>query len=85
MEKKTLANVLPLRKQEGDKMKEFTTIFLSAIAIYFLLVLCNWGLSLQCRKKAKIQNLEYNYGIIQGCMVKNANKWIDYNRLRVIE
>ena len=36
--------------------------------------------------KATMQEMEYSYGIFQGCMVKQENgKWIDYNRLRYME
>lgn len=37
----------------------------------------------QCKTKATIQEMEWSYGPIQGCMVKQENgKWIDYDRLR---
>lgn len=37
----------------------------------------------KCRTKAVIQELDWSYGPIQGCMVKQENgKWIDYDRLR---
>ena len=37
----------------------------------------------KCRTKAVMQELEWSYGPIQGCMVKQENgKWIDYDRLR---
>lgn len=40
----------------------------------------------QCRTKAVIQELEWSYGPIQGCMVKQENgKWIDYDRLRYMD
>lgn len=40
----------------------------------------------QCKTKAVIQELEWSYGPIQGCMVKQENsKWIDYNRLRYMD
>lgn len=66
-------------------MRKFIEIFLSVIAIYLFYHLCLWILSIQCKTKAEIQNLEYNYGIIQGCMIKMNDKWIDYNRLKVLE
>lgn len=45
-----------------------------------------WGLPYyQCATKAEIQGMDYSFGIIQGCMVKQNGKWIDYNRLRVID
>ena len=40
----------------------------------------------KCRTKAVIQELEWSYGPIQGCMVKQENgKWIDYDRLRYMD
>lgn len=40
----------------------------------------------KCRTKAIIQELDWSYGPIQGCMVKQENgKWIDYDRLRYMD
>ena len=40
----------------------------------------------KCRTKAVIQELDWSYGPIQGCMVKQENgKWIDYDRLRYMD
>jgi hypothetical protein len=40
----------------------------------------------ECSTKANIQELEWSYGPIQGCMVRERNgKWIDYARLRYME
>lgn len=40
----------------------------------------------KCRTKAVMQELEWSYGPIQGCMVKQENgKWIDYDRLRYMD
>lgn len=40
----------------------------------------------KCRTKAIMQELEWSYGPIQGCMVKQENgKWIDYDRLRYMD
>lgn len=38
-----------------------------------------------CRAKAVKQGLQYDYGIVQGCMVKYNGKWVDYDRLRYTE
>ena len=35
----------------------------------------------ECKAKATKQNLEYDYNLSQGCMVKTENGWIDYKRL----
>lgn len=66
-------------------MRKLIEIFLPVIVIYLICHLSFWIWSIQCKTKAEIQNLEYNYGIIQGCMIKMNDKWIDYNRLRVLE
>lgn len=39
----------------------------------------------QCKAKAVKQELQYDYSIMQGCMVKYNGKWIDYDRLRYTE
>lgn len=36
----------------------------------------------KCKTKAELQEMEYNYSVMGGCMVKIDDKWIDYNRLR---
>lgn len=36
----------------------------------------------KCKTKAELQEMEYNYSVMGGCMVKIDGKWIDYNRLR---
>lgn len=38
-----------------------------------------------CRAKAEAQGLECEWGIFQGCMVKIDGKWIDYDRLRIMD
>lgn len=37
-----------------------------------------------CESKAHKLGLEYDYGMFQGCFVKQGNQWIDYNNYRVI-
>ena len=39
----------------------------------------------ECHAKAKAQGLECEWGILQGCMVKVDGKWIDYDRLRIMD
>lgn len=42
----------------------------------------------KCEQKATKQELEYDWGILQGCMVKGVetnNKWVDYDRLRIFD
>ena len=65
-----------------DKFKLFFCIF---VILFFICLpfICD-GFS--CRSKAVKQEMEWSYGPIQGCMVKQENgKWIDYNRLRYME
>lgn len=39
-----------------------------------------------CKTKAEMQELEWSYGPVQGCMVREKDgKWIDYQRLRYME
>ena len=38
-----------------------------------------------CREKALAQNMEWQFGIMKGCIVKHNGKWIDYERLRYAE
>ena len=42
----------------------------------------------RCEQKATKQELEYDWGILQGCMVRGIetnNKWVDYDRLRIFD
>lgn len=40
----------------------------------------------KCKIKAVMQEMEWSYGPIQGCMIKQENgKWIDYDRLRYMD
>ena len=56
-----------------------------------IIILCFLGCAVgfntyKCRTKAVMQELEWSYGPIQGCMVKQQNgKWIDYDRLRYMD
>lgn len=69
-----------------DKEDEFiTTIVCIVFAIIIALVLLVFS-TYECSTKANIQELEWSYGPIQGCMVRERNgKWIDYARLRYME
>lgn len=65
---------------------EFITAFASII---FIIIIVLAALSIdkyECSTKASKQDLEWSYGPIQGCMVRERNgKWIDYDRLRYTE
>lgn len=56
-----------------------------------IILLCFLGCTIgfnayKCKSKAVMQELEWSYGPIQGCMVKQENgKWIDYDRLRYMD
>lgn len=39
----------------------------------------------ECKSKALKQEIAYSFGLMQGCMVKKDGKWIDYDRLRVMD
>ena len=54
--------------------------------VLFMLSLPFISSGLSCMSKATKQEMEWSYGPIQGCMVKQENgKWIDYDRLRYME
>ena len=54
------------------------------LVIFSVFAICYNAYS--CRTKAVMQEMEWSYGPIQGCMVKQENgKWIDYQRLRYME
>lgn len=64
--------------------------FMTVIASFVLIIIMSLALlafnRYECSTKASIQELEWSYGPIQGCMVKERNgKWIDYARLRYME
>lgn len=39
----------------------------------------------ECHTKAEKQGLECSWGIIQGCMMKIDGKWVDYDRIRIVD
>ena len=59
---------------------------LGLIVICIIIYLISYGFgSYECMTKAVKQGMEYSYGIVQGCMVREkGGKWIDYDRLRVM-
>lgn len=66
----------------SDKLMILFVIFF----VLFMLSLPFIGSGFTCMKKATKQEMEWSYGPIQGCMVKQENgKWIDYDRLRYTE
>ena len=61
-------------------------IFFMITIILFIICSPFLGSYLTCRNKAAMQEMEWSYGPIQGCMVKQENgKWIDYDRLRYMD
>lgn len=68
-----------------DTLDKLTVCFI-IIFISLMLSLPFIGSGFTCMKKATKQEMEWSYGPIQGCMVKQENgKWIDYDRLRYTE
>ena len=65
---------------------EFMTVIACIVlAIIVALVLLGFY-SYECSTKANMQELEWSFGPIQGCMVREkGGKWIDYQRLRYME
>lgn len=59
------------------------TVFFVILFVLFMISLPVISSGVSCMKKATKQEMEWSYGPIQGCMVKQENgKWIDYDRLR---
>jgi hypothetical protein len=65
-----------------DEALTLIAIVLIVVGILFLPVVAG---RTQCRAKAVKQELQFDYGIAQGCMVKHNGKWVDYDRLRYTE
>ena len=61
---------------------ENTATIMVVLVIGFILFLSYLGCAAQCSSKAQFQGLQYDYGIMTGCMVKVDGKWMDYERLR---
>jgi hypothetical protein len=62
-----------------------TWFFLGFVIVCLVLfgIASIWFQTYKCKTKAVIPEMEWSYGPIQGCMVKQENgKWIDYDRLR---
>ena len=69
-------------------MDNFDKLGIFFIIAVILFIICSpfLGSYFTCRNKALMQGMEWSYGPIQGCMVKQENgKWIDYDRLRYTE
>ena len=75
-------------------MRDVIVDILTWLFVIFILLVIVGGTNLavykinelKCRSKATMQNMEYSFGLFQGCMVKEENgNWIDYNRLRYME
>ena len=72
-----------MEQNNNDILFAFTIIFviLSVVIILPLSGLQYFGTKYTCEAKAEAQNLEWDFGVAKGCMVKTENGWIDYNRL----
>lgn len=72
-------------------MRDDTTEFLSFLFVITMIVLFFSSIGFmvdyhQCKAKADMQQLQYSYGVMQGCMVREkGGKWIDYDRYRIME
>ena len=65
---------------------EWITVIIVAVCLVIFSVFAISFNAYQCKTKATIQEMEWSYGPIQGCMVKQENgKWIDYDRLRYMD
>lgn len=73
-----------------DFLDFFKTIFGFSFGATLLIILMIYGTikwdEYQCKEKANYQELEYHWGIPEGCMVKDKEgKWIDYDRYRIMD
>ncbi len=59
--------------------------YLVTIAIFGIIAVVLLSPYFECHTKAEKQGMECSWGIIQGCMVKIDGKWIDYDRLRIMD
>lgn len=66
----------------NDEGLSLVALVLTIVCMLFLSFVVD---KTQCRAKAVKQELQYDYGIVQGCMVKYNGKWVDYDRLRYTE
>ncbi|MBQ9293097.1 MAG: hypothetical protein IJ211_07550 [Campylobacter sp.] len=63
------------------------TLFITIWAVCAMFLVSYILLEKSCEAKAKMQDLQFSFGALQGCMVKGEqtnNKWIDYDRFRSI-
>lgn len=65
--------------------KFLAIIITICLIVGIFIILPNEIVRSQCKAKAIKQELQYDYSIMQGCMVKYNGKWIDYDRLRYTE
>ena len=69
-----------------DFTKEFWIILLGSYIAMMLL----FGAAIklgkeQCEQLATQQELEWDFGVIKGCLVKKEGKWIDYEKYRIVK
>lgn len=73
-----------------DFLEDFKTVFGISFTGALLITLAIYGRikwdEYECKEKANYQELEYHWGIPEGCMIKDKEgKWIDYDRYRIFE
>lgn len=68
-------------------MKIFIECFVIVAVIFTsFFSLAYYTSKIECKEKAEKQELVYDFGFFQGCMVKQPNgKWIDYDKYRIME
>ena len=73
-----------MRKQKG---------FAELVGVVLLFVLVFGGLfgfayftnSAKCKNRATMMGLEYNYAMLQGCMVKVGDRWAPMSYIRITD
>lgn len=60
--------------------------FIVGATITAILVVSIWAWpKYQCSVKAEKQGFEYSWGLVEGCMIKVDDNWIDYDKWRIME
>jgi len=68
-------------------IKFIILIIVISVVIFIPLFLFAYHMEkIECKTKAEKQELVYDFGFFQGCMIKQLNgKWIDYDKYRIME
>ena len=66
--------------------KDIICCLLGAFIVSFFILFGLYFLSEKtCKETIEKQGYEYFFSVYTGCMIKSENKWIDYQKYRVLE